>query len=604
MRRYCPSLLFAFMLALSGCASLPLDYGHSAFAPWVVEQNETRLNTIDSLIQKGKGSEALALARLVDMSELTDAQQARFNLQYAQILLSTGEAEQAIKRLAATQTQLLSLTDQSKFYQSQAFAYSLTGNLWESAKARINLDAFMANPAERKKNQAVILEALGLVPETVAIAKQQDQPSGLAEWVSAGKILAIRNQNPKQFNLALANWRAQNGQHPANIYLSSVANMPEDEELTPKSIAVLLPQSGPFADAAKAVKAGFLAAHSRHNPSGGKAVLHFYDTENANTLDLYQQAIKEGAKLIVGPLKKENIQSLAGVSSLTVPVLALNHVPGLSKNNLYQFALSPLDDVAEITQKAALDGRKKAALLVPENELGNRITPYFLEDWQRLSGAMAGKKVYSPETPEFSAPLKSLLSLASNDSAVGHNNVAAEAGKTPGQPVLDALFISAYSKEGWGIKSQLQALNAGNIAIYAMPNIYSGIPDPGTDNNLNGITFCDIPWLFTTAYGGELNMLAMREVWSQFPSSYLRLVAMGIDAYHLAGRLSELATTPYPGATGKLSLTGDNRIKRNLMCAKFANGFPELLGYNQSAWEAKHNPDNTGSSILEPVTGQ
>ena len=99
-------------------------------------------------------------------------------------------------------------------------------------------------------------------------------------------------------------------------------------------------------------------------------------------------------------------------------------------------------------------------------------------------------------------------------------------------------------------------------------------------------------------------MLAMREVWSQFPSSYLRLVAMGIDAYHLAGRLSELATTPYPGATGKLSLTGDNRIKRNLMCAKFANGLPELLGYNQSAWEAKPNPDNTGSSILGPITGQ
>ena len=201
-------------------------------------------------------------------------------------------------------------------------------------------------------------------------------------------------------------------------------------------------------------------------------------------MDLYQQAIKEGAKLIVGPLKKENIQSLAAVSSLTVPVLALNHIPGLSKNNLYQFALSPLDDVAEITQKAALDGRKKAALLVPENELGNRITPYFLEDWQRLSGAMAGKKVYSPETPEFSAPLKSLLSLASNDSAVGHNNVAAEAGKNPGQPVLDALFISAYSKEGRGIKSQLQALNAGNIAIYAMPNIYSGIPIRATTTTL------------------------------------------------------------------------------------------------------------------------
>jgi len=604
MRRYCPYVTLFFVLILAGCASLPGGYGHSSFAPWVIEQNDSKLDAIESLIEKGKGNEAMPQIRSVTVSELTDSQQARFNLQYAQILLSFGEAEQALKRLAATQTQLLSLPDQSKFYQSQAFAYSLTGNLWESAKARIGLDAFLANPAERKKNQAVILESLGLVPETVLIAKQQNQPPGLAEWVSAGKILMIRNQNPKQFNLALANWRAQNTQHPANIYLASVENMPEDEEITPKSIAVLLPQSGPFADAAKAVKAGFLAAHSRHNPSGGKPVLHFYDTETAKTTDLYQQAINEGAKLIVGPLNKENIQSIAAVSSLSVPVLALNHVPGLSKNNLYQFALSPLDDVAEVTQKAALDGRNKAALLVPENELGSRITPYFLEDWQRLGGSMVAKKTYSSGTTDFAAPLNSLLSLASANNAGGVKNISGENGKTPQQPALDVLFISAYGKEGRAIKSQLQALNAGNIPIYAMPNIYTGIPDPGNDSKLDGVTFCDMPWLFATAYGGELNMMAMREVWSQFPSSYLRLIAMGIDAYHLAGRLPALNTTSYAGATGKLSLTGDNRIKRNLLCAKFANGLPELLGFNQSAWEADTNPVKTGSGMLGPVIGQ
>ena len=604
MRRYCSLITLSLIVVLSGCATLPGDYGRSPFAPWVIEQNDTRLNAIDSLIQRGKGNEAMLQAKSIDLSELSESQQARFNLLYAQILLSIGEAEQAINRLAATQTQLLSLPDQSKFYQSQAFAYSLTGNLWESAKARIGLDAYKANPAERKKNQAVILESLGIVPETVYIAKQQDQPPGLDAWVSAGKILMIRNQNPKQFNLALANWRAQNSRHPANIYLSTVENMPEDEEITPKSIAVLIPQSGPFADAAKAVKAGFLAAHSRHNPSGGKPVLHFYDTENANTVNLYQQAINEGARLIVGPLKKEDIQSLATVSNLSVPVLALNHVPGLKKNNLYQFALSPLDDVAEITRKAALDGRKTAALLVPDNELGNRITPYFLENWQSLSGSMVGKKTYSPETSDFSGTLKSLLNLASTNNAGGDKVLAAVPVSPQQQQALDALFVSAYNKEGRAIKSQLQALNVGNIPVYAMPNIYTGIPDPGNDNNLNGVTFCDIPWLFATAYGGELNMLAMREVWSQFPSSYLRLVAMGIDAYHLAGRLPTLNTTDYPGATGKLSLTSDNTVKRKLMCAKFSMGLPELLGYNQSASEADTNPAKTGSALLGTMKGQ
>ncbi len=57
------------------------------------------------------------------------------------------------------------------------------------------------------------------------------------------------------------------------------------------------------------------------------------------------------------------------------------------------------------------------------------------------------------------------------------------------------------------------------------------------DADLNKITFCDTPWLFNKAYQGELSMDALKETWKQFPSSYLRLIAMGIDAYNLSTRL-------------------------------------------------------------------
>jgi uncharacterized protein len=584
MSRYDFCVPFFCVLLLSGCAKLPDDYGlyQEPASPWVVEQNNTRLQNVNTLIQTGKGNAAKQEADSINPKELTPEQLAQFNFLNAQIMLSFGEAEQAVSKFAATDTEQLSPADKIKYFQSQSVAYSLTGNLLESAKARIALDALLTKPAERKKNQGVILETLGLLPD----AHLQNQAEGLPEWLSIAKILASRNRNPASFNTSLASWRMANPDHPANLYLATVENMAEDNGEPPKSIAILLPESGPYLDAAKAIKAGFLAAHSRHNVSGGKPMLHFYDTEKGKAADLYQQAVNEGAKLVIGPLNKESIKSLANSTLLTVPVLALNHVPTLNNKKLYQFALSPIDDVAETTQKAALDGHKKAVLLVPNNEQGKRMASYFIEHWQTLNGIILKKQTYDPTKTDFSATIKDLLGL--NEGESRYNKVLGafpDAKYVPSKSQdVQALFLSASSMEGRLINSQL--VQAGGVPVYALPTIYSGLPDSVGDNPLNGVTFCDTPWLFNGAYSGELSMMSLRDILNQFPSSYIRLVAMGIDAYHLSGKLASLSTTPYPGATGNLSLTSDNRIKRTLVCAKFARGQPELIGFSHSPSEA------------------
>jgi uncharacterized protein len=591
--------LFFCVLLLSSCAKLPDDYGlyQEPSSPWATEQNNTRLQNIGILIQTGRGNAAKQQADVINPKELTPPQLAQFNLLTAQILLSFGEAEQAISKLAVTEAGQFSVADKIKYFQSQAFAYSLTGNLLESAKARIALDPLLTKADERKKNQGVILETLGLLPETSV----QNQAAGLPEWMSIAKILASRNRNPANFNASLSSWRTANSNHPANIYLATVETMQEDNGNTPNSIAVLLPGSGPFLDAAKAIKAGFLAAHSRHNGSGSKPTLHFYDTEKSKAAELYQKAVNEGAKLVIGPLNKESIQSLANSTTLTVPVLALNHVPNLIKQNLYQFALSPMDDVTEITQKAALDGHKKAVLLVPNNEQGKRMSSYFIENWQTLGGTILKKQTYDPTKADFSSIIKSLLGMDEGESRYQKIQQAFPDAKYVANKSQDvqALFLSAYGKEGRRINAQL--VQAGGVPVYALPTIYSGLPDSIGDNPLNGITFCDTPWLFNGAYNGELSMMSLRDILNQFPSSYIRLVAMGIDAYHLAGRLQTLSTTPYAGATGNLSLANSNRIKRKLVCAKFAMGQPELIGFTHSPAEGDYSGAGKPVSSAAPA---
>jgi outer membrane PBP1 activator LpoA protein len=263
---------------------------------------------------------------------------------------------------------------------------------------------------------------------------------------------------------------------------------------------------------------------------------------------------------------------------LTIPVLALNHVPGLNKANLYQFALSPLDDVAELTKRASADGHKRALVLLPDNDLGKRTNTYLSSHWQTFNGTILDTQFYKPGTTDYSATLKRLLKLSTISGTMAGNPA------TMGYPqAADVLFLSAYSKEGRIINTQLNNMQINNLAVYALPNIYSGVTDSVNDNSLNGVTFCDTPWLFMGAYSGELSMSALHDVWSKYPLTYVRLIAMGLDAYHLAAKLSSLNASVYAGATGNLSLDRSNRIQRNLMCARFSMGQPQLLGFNQSA---------------------
>ena len=542
-------------------------------APSSQEPNQLRLQAIDSLIQTGDGNAAKLKADAINPAELSPGQRAELSLLYAQILLSFGQAEQAIENLALFQPQQLSPDNQIKYLQSQAFAYSLTGNLLNSAKSRIQLHPLITSPTELEKNQAAILETLYLLPDS---ALQTNQTDTLAGWMSLARIL--KNINQPDFNAQISHWRAIFTGHPANLnFLSNPQDTPKNARLPSKAIALLLPGSGAFTQAGNAIRAGFMAAYN-HTDYDSKPTLRFYDSEQSTAQALYNQAVSEGAQLIIGPLDKERIQSLADTVTFTVPVLALNHIPGLQKHQLYQFSLSPLDDTDQIAHKAWEDGHQKALLLTPENATGKRIGHYLTEDWQNLGGSILETQTYNPKETDFSSTIQKLLNL--DESEQRYHKILTLIPTLKYIPRkrqdADAIFLSAYSAEARSINPQLQFYQAGDLPVYAMPTVYSGQINVALDADLNKITFCDTPWLFNNAYQGELSMEALKETWKQFPSTYLRLIAMGIDAYNVATHLDNLETTPYPGATGMLSLTTDQRIRRKLTCAKFKDGQPEI----------------------------
>ena len=534
------------------------------------QQNQQRLQAIDALIEAGNGTAAKNEADAMNAAELPPDQRVRLRLLYAQILLSFGEAEQSIDSLAQIQPQQLSTDNQIKYFQSLSFAYSLTGNLLASAKSRIEIHPLISSAEELEKNQAAILETLSLLPDSTL---QSNSTGTLAGWMALSSILKKINQ--PDFNALVSQWRTTFSGHPADL---SFLDSTQDAASQTKSIALLLPGSGPFVQAGKAIRAGFIAA-SNHDDSSTKLSFRFYDSEKSTPQAIYNQAVSEGAQLIIGPLAKEQLQGLADTVNFEVPVLALNHIPGLQKKRLYQFSLSPLDDAGQLTQKARADGHQKALLLMPENAAGKRTSGYLTDDWQNQGGTVLETQAYNPKETDFSSPIQKLLNLDESEQRYHKIQALIPAVKyTPRRRQdADTILLSANSAEARSINPQLQFYQAGDLPVYAMPNVYTGQSNEALDADLNKIMFCDTPWLFKKAYEGAFGMDALTETWKQFPSAYFRLIAMGIDAYNLASRLDNLELNPYSGATGTLSLTTDQRIQRQLTCARFKAGQAEVI---------------------------
>jgi outer membrane PBP1 activator LpoA protein len=604
---FAPSNLYACLLALlmiQGCATepkertarppsqppventaitQPLEMNNQAIpatelnqallSPLSREQIQQRFAAINALIQAGDSNEAKKQADSLDPSLLSEQENALLNLLYAQISLSMGEAELALDNLQRIQPRLLGSEEKITYLQAKAFAFLLMGDPLASAQSRIELSVLLTTPESREQNQRAILDALSLLEDRELENRSLSSTDPLAGWIALAGI--YKHKDRPDFYARLNQWQRAYPNHPADLGFLTQGLTASNKIHYPGSIAVMLPESGPFAAAGKAIKAGLMAAFDNLSSQDAKPNLHFYDTKQAPLVELYHQAVGAGAEFIIGPLEKSEIQSLADSAVLDIPVLALNHIQDLEQYNLYQFALSPMDDVEQITETARQAGHKKALLLIPENPQTQRIAGYFKENWQNGDTALLKIQTYRPKITDFSMSIGLLLNRDENSPL--YAEVSPFGQEAEQKQEADMIFISAYTDEARAIKQQLNIDGAEDLAVFALPNVYSGQADPARDQILNGVTFCDMPWFFNTAYPGNLSMDSLSAVRQQFPGSYLRLIAMGIDAFNLTGRLENLDNQPYPGATGKLSLTKDNRIKRQLICARFTGGQPKII---------------------------
>ena len=524
-----------------------------------------RLSAADLAIRQQNNERAQQILAQVPLDQLKPAQQVFASTLAAELAMSRNDPKAALTALShpsLSRVNELPTDLQVRTHTVHARAFEADDQLLSSARERAAMAPHLTGDAATQNNEAI----WALV---AALPVDQLQPQGndvLGGWMSLALTVKSAGTLQDQQN-AIDQWRMQNPAHPAAIQLPTpLVKLKELASQPLTKIALLLPQSGQLASVSRALRDGFMAAHYQaqqagQNPPG----IQFYDSSRRTSLDdFYRQAQADGVQLVVGPLEKPLVKQLNSRSQLPITTLALNYSEGTQgPAQLFQFGLAAEDEAREVARRAHADGLTRAGAMVPKGEWGERVLKAFRQEWEASGGTIVGIE-YIDKPVALAQQVAELVQL---------RNAGKSGAEQPShRQDLEFIFLAATPQQAQQIKPTLNYQYAGDLPVYATSHVFSASGDLNQYKDMNGVRFCETPWLLEPANPLRQQVSAQ---WPQAGGSLGRLYAMGIDAYRLTpslGQLKALPGTRVDGLSGSLSMSPTQRVERQLPWAEFVNG--------------------------------
>ncbi|HKS93663.1 MAG TPA: penicillin-binding protein activator [Gammaproteobacteria bacterium] len=609
-RRY--GLILVLLGLLAGCAVTPpqpAPQGRAAQAQQLLQQgnypaaaqlyeslaagaqaqtrDEYLVSAAEAWWQAAQGQRAWKLLGEVQPAFLNPALNARVEMLKAQMDFAARQPQVALQHL---QFPLTPLPDEFKarVLLLRAQVEAALGNTVAAVEDLSARENYLAgNPAAIHDNHQSIWQ---LISQSHASFNMQALPPGVSQtargWLVLGNLMRSIWQQPRNMLQQLQAWQAQFPNHPAEQDIVPELIAKQQALVTyPARIALLLPLSGPYQAVGDAVRDGLFTAYFQLAGNDSAPTVTLYDAGGtaASAQAAYRQAVAAGVDMVVGPLIKNGVSGIAALGSLPVPVLALNTLDTTQSPpaGLFQFGLPPEDEAAQVANRVIAENLKRGVALVPQGDWGTRVLNAFAARFAQLGGTLLGTQTYAPGANDYSVPITRLLNL--NDSQYRDEQLAAFLGTSlqfepRRRQDIQFIFLAANTSDAKLIRPQLRFFHAINVPVYATSQVYQ----PGTmgDDDLDGITFDDMPWTLETSGAAASTRATVTGLWPNNFSGNSRLYALGFDAWRLIPLLykGHAFDISVQGMTGLLSMTPDGRIHRQLDWATFRNGAPQLLG--------------------------
>lgn len=487
-----------------------------------------------------------------------------------QCTTTQGELSQAAPTMSRSAT-----SSHNKADDVLAAAYQAVGHGNDTVIERIKLDKLYTDEASKTANAHALWLTLTKMPtaKLQTLAAEAGDDKELAGWAQLALLSRQHYSGPQPLLAQLEKWQNEYPAHAAQAILpSSLPSIEANLRHPPQHIALLLPISGPLSGPGHAIQDGFMAA-AEANSKTDKVVIQVYDTNGKDVAVLYQQAIEEGADYIVGPLSKAQVATVAQLDH-PVPTLLLNDVDGSLKNNAYQLGLSPNTEARHVALQARKRGYSRALIIAPEGDWGREVVASFNNQWISQGGQVIDTFHYHPND-DMNASMRRFLQINESESRAKRMKQLLgrhlETSSSRRQD-FDMVFLLAYPSKARQIVPLLKYYFAGDVPVYATSTAYSGSPNAMKDRDLNGVIFCDMPWVFHHQMGSRN--------WPEQFNSYNRLYALGKDSYAVASDLNQLLLFPAVGlenSSGPLYLQAAQQIAHIPAWGQFKQGIPQVM---------------------------
>lgn len=584
---------------------------HLALAGDVADERRDRLllQAAEWYLADREYGQARAVLERIRRDRLPDGERARFDLAAGEVALGQASPAEALALLPLDAAEVPPDL-RMRYHRLRAEALLADGRPFESALERQRLGEWLTGPTPVHDNREALLSALLRLPpeamERRAEPLATDDP--MRGWLALAFQMKTRLFEGEPMEEALSRWRERYPRHPAGEVLADdLVRRYQASFAYPEQVALLLPLSGRFESAATAIRDGFFTAW--YQDSRDRPAVRVYDVEShpQGVVGAYRQAVDAGAGWVVGPLERAHVERLMAQPALPVPVLALNYAEsqstqtgirnlanalpmpelgddpaGAGRSRVFQFGLLPEQEARQAAERLMADGRRRTLVLAPRDDWGERMMRAFVDEYTGLGGYVTELSRYYPEETDHSDVLRRLLALdASAQRARSLRQVL-------GQPLeyvprarddVDALFLAARPEQARQIRPQLRFFDAGDLPVYGTSHLFAGRSVTGTEIDMEGIIFCDAPWMLGAAQRGPARD-SIKHLFPALDGANGRLFAIGADAYRLIPYVDWLTDHPgdeYEGWSGRIWVDEELRLHRRLSWARFRSGVPESL---------------------------
>ena len=127
-----------------------------------------------------------------------------------------------------------------------------------------------------------------------------------------------------------------------------------------------------------------------------------------------QQAISEGAEIIVGPLFAQSVSAVGQVArSRNIPVIAFSTDASVAARGVYLLSFLPETDVRRIVSYAASRGKRSFAALMPDNAYGTVVEAAFQQEVARHGGRVVVLEKYPHDANQTAEAVRRVAQAAS-----------------------------------------------------------------------------------------------------------------------------------------------------------------------------------------------